>query len=79
MDWVLQDILKIVMKWQSMSFHPRIEETGFADVSAIKLGLQLIVLFYGVEVVIKRMKSRFNIFTISALISLGVLGGRGLL
>jgi len=54
-------------------------ETGYADVSATKLGLQLIVLFYSVEVVIRRMRSRVNVFTISALVFLGVVSVRGLL
>jgi len=54
-------------------------ETGYADISAIKLGLQLIVLFYSVEVIIKRMQSRVNLFTISALVFLGIVSVRGLL
>jgi len=54
-------------------------ETGYADVSATKMGLQLIVLFYSVEVVIRRMRSRANMFTISALVFLGAVSVRGLL
>ncbi len=54
-------------------------ETGYTDASAIKLGLQLIVLFYSVEVVIKRMQNRANLFTVSALVFLGIVSVRGLL
>jgi len=54
-------------------------ETGYMDASAIKLGLQLIVLFYSVEVIIKRMRNRINLFTASALVFLGIVSVRGLL
>ncbi|MFQ5644634.1 MAG: glycosyltransferase family 4 protein [Thiogranum sp.] len=53
-------------------------ETGYTDASSIKLGLQLIVLFYAVEVVIKHMRSRVNVFTVSALGFLGIVSVRGL-
>ena len=53
-------------------------ELGYVDSSAITLILQLIVLFYGVEATIKHMRRRINVFTISALASLGILVGRGL-
>ena len=53
-------------------------EVGYVDSSAITMILQLIVLFYGVEVTIKHMRRRINVFTISALVSLGILVGRGL-
>jgi len=54
-------------------------EVGYVDSSAITMVLQLIVLFYAVEVTLKRMRSRVNVFTITALISLGILVGRGFL
>jgi len=54
-------------------------EVGYADSSAITIILQLIVLFYGVEVALKHMRRRVNVFTITALASLGILVGRGLL
>ena len=54
-------------------------EFGYADSSTITMILQLIVLFYGVEVTLKHMRSRKNTFTIAALVSLGVLVVRGLL
>ncbi|HEC05346.1 MAG TPA: undecaprenyl/decaprenyl-phosphate alpha-N-acetylglucosaminyl 1-phosphate transferase [Thiolapillus brandeum] len=54
-------------------------EAGYADFDIVKFMLQVIVLFYGVEVVIKHMRSRINIFTVSSLASLGVVAIRGIL
>jgi len=54
-------------------------EVGYADISAIALVLQLIVLFYGVEITIKYMANRWNMFTVSLLTSLSILAVRGAL
>lgn len=54
-------------------------EMEYADISAIALVLQLIVLFYGVEITIKYMASRWNVFTVSLLGSLAVLVFRGIM
>jgi len=39
--------------------------------------LKTIILFYGCELVLNRMKSRLNVFTVSALVALLVIGVRG--
>jgi len=54
-------------------------EVGYADISAIALVLQLIVLFYGVEITIKYMANRWNMFTVTLLTSLAILAVRGAL
>ena len=54
-------------------------EMGYTDISAIALVLQLIVLFYGVEVTIKYMVNRWNVFTVSLLGSLAIVAIRGTL
>jgi UDP-GlcNAc:undecaprenyl-phosphate GlcNAc-1-phosphate transferase len=42
------------------------------------IALKSIILFYGCELILNRMKSRWNIFTFSALLALFVIGLRGL-
>jgi len=54
-------------------------EMGYADISSLALVLQLIVLFYGVEITIKYMANRWNMFTVSLLMSLAILSIRGTL
>ena len=52
-------------------------EAGYADPSSVTIVVQLIVLFYAAEVVIKHMKDRVNVLTISSLGALGILAARG--
>lgn len=56
-----------------------ITEAGYADVGSIALVLKLIILFYGIEITLKYMKSRWNSFTLAMLAALAVLAGRGVL
>ena len=47
------------------------------DSGMTAIALKSIILFYGCELILKGMKSRWNVFTVSALISLLVIGARG--
>jgi hypothetical protein len=47
------------------------------DSGTTAIALKAIILFYGCELILKRMKSRWNVFTLSALMSLLVIGVRG--
>ena len=47
------------------------------DPGMTAIALKVIILFYGCELILKRMKSRWNVFTLSALLSLLVIGVRG--
>lgn len=51
------------------------EQLGLSDV-LLRLVIEFVVLFYAVEWVLKHMKSRWNMMTISMLLSLAVLSGR---
>lgn len=53
--------------------------THLVDSGITAIALKSIILFYGVELVLNRMKSRWNIVTASALLSLLVISIRGLL
>jgi len=50
-----------------------VSKQGFEDVLMISLAIQLVILFYASEIVIKQMKNRVNIFTVSLLASLGIV------
>ena len=54
-------------------------EMGSTDVTTVKLVVQLIILFYGVEIVLRHMKKLVNPFTGSSLAALGIVAIRGLL
>ena len=41
--------------------------------------LKGVILFYGSELILKNMKSRWNVFTVAALVSLLVVGVRGVM
>jgi UDP-GlcNAc:undecaprenyl-phosphate GlcNAc-1-phosphate transferase len=47
------------------------------DSGMTAIALKTIILFYGCELVLKGMKNRWNVFTVSALMSLLVIGVRG--
>lgn len=53
-----------------------LSENGFTDVTLVALVVKLIVLFYGSEIVLKYMRSRWDMFTVSVLVSLALIGGR---
>lgn len=53
-------------------------EAGYVETSTIQLAAKLIVLFYGVEIVIRHMRNRWNLLTVSVLLSLGLVAARGL-
>ena len=47
------------------------------DSGMTAIALKSIILFYGCELILKGMRSRWNVFTVSALVSLLVIGVRG--
>jgi UDP-GlcNAc:undecaprenyl-phosphate GlcNAc-1-phosphate transferase len=49
----------------------------YVGVHLASLVVHLIILFYGAEVVLKHMVSRWNMFTLSVLFALGILAARG--
>ncbi len=52
-------------------------ESGYVEKSVVGVIIELIILFYGIEVLIRHMQSRLNLFTLSTLLSLGVIAVRG--
>jgi UDP-GlcNAc:undecaprenyl-phosphate GlcNAc-1-phosphate transferase len=50
---------------------------GVVDASMTAVALKTIILFYGAELILGRMKQRWNVFTVSVLVSLLVIGVRG--
>ena len=50
---------------------------GRVDASMTAVALKTIILFYGAELILGRMKHRWNVFTVSVLVSLLVIGVRG--
>ena len=50
---------------------------GIVDSGIKAVVLKTIILFYGAELILGRMKQRWNIFTVSVLVSLLVTGVRG--
>ena len=52
---------------------------GMVDANMTAVALKTIILFYGAELILGRMKRRWNIFTVSVLVSLLVIGVRGLM
>jgi hypothetical protein len=49
---------------------------GMVDANMTAVALKTIILFYGAELILGRMKNRWNFFTVSVLISLLVIGMR---
>jgi hypothetical protein len=52
---------------------------GMLDASMTAVVLKTIILFYGAELILGRMIRRWNLFTVSVLVSLLVIGVRGML
>jgi UDP-GlcNAc:undecaprenyl-phosphate GlcNAc-1-phosphate transferase len=52
---------------------------GMVDANMTAVALKSIILFYGAELILGRMKQRWNFFTVSVLVSLLVTGVRGLM
>jgi UDP-GlcNAc:undecaprenyl-phosphate GlcNAc-1-phosphate transferase len=52
---------------------------GMVDTNVTAIALKTIILFYGAELVLNRMTGRWNVFTMSVLGSLLVLGVRGVI
>ena len=51
---------------------------GVIDTTLTAITLKAIILFYACELVLYRMKSRLNVFTLSVLFSLAIISIRGL-
>jgi hypothetical protein len=49
------------------------------DANMTAVALKTIILFYGAELILGKLKRRWNIFTVSVLVSLLVIGTRGLM
>ena len=47
------------------------------DAGMMAIALKAIIMFYGCEVILTRMKSRWNVFTVSVLVSLLIISVRG--
>lgn len=56
-----------------------VSEKGYVSLVLVRMSVELIILFYGAEVVIKRMTNRWNMFTVAVLSGLGVAAVRGLI
>jgi UDP-GlcNAc:undecaprenyl-phosphate GlcNAc-1-phosphate transferase len=52
---------------------------GIVDTVITAVTLKAIILFYGCELLLNKMKTRWNVFTLSVLVSLSVISARGLL
>ncbi|MGB7934456.1 MAG: MraY family glycosyltransferase [Gammaproteobacteria bacterium] len=52
---------------------------GMVDASMMAVVLKTIILFYGTELILGRMKQRWNLFTVSVLASLLVISVRGMM
>ena len=50
-----------------------------ADTGMLAIALKAIIMFYGCEVILTRMESRWNVFTVSVLASLLIISVRGVL
>ena len=50
-----------------------------ADTGMVAIALKTIIMFYGCEVILTRMESRWNVFTVSVLASLFIISARGVL
>ncbi len=50
-----------------------VAKLGFQDTTLVSLVIQLVILFYASEIIIKNMGNRFNIFTLSSLASLAII------
>ena len=53
--------------------------SGMVNANITAVALKTIILFYGAELILGRMKQRWNLFTVSVLVSLLVIGVRGLM
>ncbi len=58
---------------------PSLPELNFHSLGAGRLALQLIVLFYGCEFLISRMRGSFSVLNVSTVLALGLMGMRGFL
>jgi UDP-GlcNAc:undecaprenyl-phosphate/decaprenyl-phosphate GlcNAc-1-phosphate transferase len=56
-----------------------LSEKGFVNLMLVRMGVELVILFYGAEVVIKQMKNRWNLFTFSVLAALAIAALRGVM
>jgi len=54
-------------------------EASLADSGVVEMALHAILLFYGAELAMRQMQSRWNFFTVSVLTSVAVVAARGLL
>ena len=52
-------------------------KSGIVDAGMMAIALKTIIMFYGCEVILTRMKSRWNVFTVSVLASLLIISVRG--
>jgi UDP-GlcNAc:undecaprenyl-phosphate GlcNAc-1-phosphate transferase len=52
---------------------------NIVDSAIMAIALKTIILFYGCEVVLTRMESRWNILTVSVLASLFIISVRGVM
>jgi UDP-GlcNAc:undecaprenyl-phosphate GlcNAc-1-phosphate transferase len=54
-----------------------LEKGDIVDAGMMAIALKAIIMFYGCEVILTRMESRWNIFTVSVLASLFIISVRG--
>ena len=52
---------------------------GAVDSGMMAIALKTIILFYGCEVILNRMETRWNVFTVSVLASLLIISVRGVM
>lgn len=56
-----------------------VPETSLQESGVVEMAFHAILLFYGAELAMRQMRSRWNPFTVSILVSLGVVAARGML
>lgn len=56
-----------------------VPESSLQSVGLVEMALRAILLFYGAELAMRQMRSRWNAFTVSILASLGIVALRGIL
>ena len=54
-------------------------KSGIVDTGMMAIALKTIIMFYGCEVILTRMKNRWNVFTVSVLASLLIITVRGVM
>ena len=52
---------------------------NIVDMAMMAIALKAIIMFYGCEVILTRMKKRWNVFTVSVLASLLIISARGVM